>query len=226
MPFQGIIFDFNGVLWWDGPLQVKAWQEWATRIRGVRFSREELGIHIHGRTNGHALSYLMGRSVTGEELDRLIQQKESLYRALCIAEGNAFALSPGAVELLDFLVACQIPRTIATASERTNLDFFVAHLNLDRWFDIDQIIYDDGQRPGKPAPHIYLDGARNLGLPPGTCIVVEDALSGIEAARTAGIGHIIAMGPEEEHDRLRRCNGVATVIMDFHEFPKELFLSA
>lgn len=212
MKFQGIIFDFNGVLWWDGPLQEQSWRQFSAELRGWPLSADEIAVHVHGRNNGYTLEYLLGRPVVGEELRALTQQKETIYRQLCVDQGEAFRLSPGAEELLDFLAARQIPRTIATASEKSNVDFFVAYLHLDRWFDAGLIVYDDGSRPGKPAPDIYLQAARNLGLRPVECVVVEDSRSGIEAAHAAGIGHIVALAPVEGHRELARLSGVVQAI--------------
>ena len=130
MPLQGIIFDFNGVLWWDGHLQERAWGQFSKEKRDLPFSREEMALHVHGRNNQHTLGYLMGRALTGEELRQLTHQKETIYRQLCLDQGRDFRLSPGAVELLDFLVANDIPHTIATASGRMNLEFFAQHLDL------------------------------------------------------------------------------------------------
>jgi len=71
---------------------------------------------------------------------------------------------------------------------------------LDRWFDVAKIVYDDGVRPGKPAPDIYLAAAENIGLAPSQCVVVEDAISGIQSAQVAGIGHIVALGRLAAHN--------------------------
>jgi len=76
VPFQGIIFDFNGVLWWDSHLQVQAWQQCATAYRGAGFSEDEFALHVHGRTNQHTLTYVIGRPVQGQELHERIQHKE------------------------------------------------------------------------------------------------------------------------------------------------------
>jgi HAD superfamily hydrolase (TIGR01509 family) len=223
--FKGIIFDFNGVLWWDSHLQARAWQQFSTEIRGWPFSAEEIDVHVHGRHNRYTLEYLTGRTIEGFELQQLAQQKETIYRRLCLDEGENFKLSPGAMELLDFLAAHHICHTIATASEKTNLDFFVKHFHLDQWFKIEQILYDDGTRPGKPAPDIYLQAARNLGLKPSNCVVVEDSRSGIRAAHTAGIGHIIALGPVPTQRQLAQLEGVNEVIESLQQLLKEeLFL--
>lgn len=224
MRYRGIIFDFNGVLFDDAHLQVEAWQRVATELRGYAMTEEELAVQMHGRPNAHVWSHLAGRNIAGAELASLIQVKESLYRELCLKAG-APQLSPGARELLDALQAHGIPRTIATSSEKTNLDFFVERLELARWFEIEQIVYDDGRRPGKPAPDMYLSAAHNLGLAPGGCMVVEDAVSGLKAAHAAGIGYIIGLAAPASHARLLACEGVDAVIQNLTEFPRELLLS-
>jgi beta-phosphoglucomutase len=76
-------------------------------------------------------------------------------------------------------------------------------------------------RPGSPAPDIYLRAARNLGLAPVQCRVVEDSWSGIEAAHAAGIGHIVALGPAERHHELARLAGVVEVIENLGQLPSE-----
>jgi len=225
MTVQGIIFDLNGVLWWDGQLQERSWRWFAAQALGVALSDEQIAAHVHGRTNRHTFEYLTGRPIEGEELAQLTHRKETIYRQLCLEQGIGFRLSPGAIGLLDFLVVHRVARTIATASERVNLDFFVEHLSLNRWFDVAQIVYDDDSRPGKPAPDIYLQAARNLGLEPVQCVVVEDSQSGIQAAHGAGIGHIIALGPAHTFDHLLQLQGVAGVVESLHQIPREqLFL--
>ena len=225
MIFQGLIFDFNGVLWWDSHLQERAWRQFSQKVRGTPFSQQEMAIHVHGRNNQHSLEYLVGRPIKAGELDQLTQDKETIYRRLCLEQGEGFKLSPGAIELLDFLAANHILHTIATASEKTNLDFFVKHLDLARWFNLEQIVYDDGARPGKPAPDIYLQAAHNLAVAPAHCVVVEDSRSGIQAAYAAGIGHIIALGPSQGHAQLTCLEGVDKVVENLAQISREeLFL--
>ena len=193
MAYAGMVFDFNGVLWWDAPLIEEGWQRSAQQLRGRPFSAEELAQIVHGRTNRSTLEYLVGHRLGEEELRRMIDEREAFYRGLCLDQGENFRLSPGAVDLLGYLRARGIPRTIATASDRTNVDFFVRQLELAQWFDSGKIVYDDFVRPGKPAPDVYLQAAANIGLAPECCVVVEDSLSGIRSARAAGIGHIVGL---------------------------------
>lgn len=124
MCYEAIIFDFNGVLWWDSRLQEQAWSRMAEKLRGKPFTEDEMINIVYGRPGKVILEYLTGRSLEGAELAGLIQEKEGAYRDLCLLEKEAFCLSPGARELLDFLSEYDIPRTISTASEKTNLDFW------------------------------------------------------------------------------------------------------
>jgi HAD superfamily hydrolase (TIGR01509 family) len=133
-------------------------------------------------------------------------------------------LSPGARDLLETLARRNVPRTIATSSEITNLKFFIEHLRLDRWFDVAKIVYDDGIRPGKPAPDVYLAAVRNIGIAPSECVVVEDAVSGLAAAYAAGIGYIVAIGAPAAFRGLLACNGVAVAIKSLRDFPREQLL--
>jgi HAD superfamily hydrolase (TIGR01509 family) len=219
--WQGIIFDLNGVLWWDGALQEQAWSQFAAAVRGQPLGAEEMARHVHGRNNAYTLAYLLSRPVAGRELERLSEEKEAIYRRLCLAQEAGFRLSPGAAPLLDWLAERDVPRAIATASGRANLDFFRQHLGLDHWFGLRTLVHDDGTLPGKPAPDVYCRAAGVLGLPPSRCVVVEDSLSGLEAARVAGIGFIAALGAPEDHSALAALPGVCLVIESLADLPVE-----
>lgn len=223
MNYQGIIFDFNGVLLWDRHLHEQAWAEFARQVRDEPFTVAEMALHMHGRSNQAILEYLTGQKLDFATAQILAQQKETIYRQICLNLGNAFQLSPGAETLLDWLVNRNIPRTIATASDAINVAFFTRHLRLERWFTADQIIFDDGVMPNKPAPDIYLRAAAMLDISPAACVVVEDSLSGIQAAHAAGIGHIVALCPAPDHAQMRALPGVAQTVVSLGEVKTALF---
>jgi len=215
---QGVIFDFNGVLLWDSPLHEDAWRKMSTELRGKPLDDLEMRHHVHGRTNRDILEYIVGRGIAAEELAAMADRKEELYRDQCLAEKENFHLAPGATELLNILKDRGIAHTIATSSGQDNLDFYFRYLPLSNWFEYEQIAYDNGRINGKPAPDLYLIAARKLQLAPEQCLVFEDSHSGIQAAHAAGIGTIIALGPQEEHQLLQNCPGVNATICDFNEF--------
>lgn len=193
---KGIIFDFNGTLFWDSEIQENAWKTFGKQLIGRDITDDEFNTYFHGRTNKDTLEYLTRKALTNEEVNKLAQQKESIYRKLCKSDLNKFRLAPGVEKFLKYLKGNNISFTIATASEINNVEFFINEFDLGRWFDIDKIVYDDGSFKGKPEPDIYLRAADKLNIEAHNCIVFEDALSGVTSARRAGVKEIIAIVPE------------------------------
>lgn len=221
---KGIIFDFNGVLCWDTAEQDAAWSRYAQLLRGSPLRPEETLDHVVGRDNRYILHYLTGQYFSGDDLVAHTERKESIYRNLLLERGEAFRLSPGAEQLLDALKALGVRRTIATSAGEVNVRFYFQHLHLDRWFNFNDVVFDDDHIATKPAPDPYLRAAANLGLAPGECAAVEDSKHGIQSARAAGIGFIIALGAKPDHPRLRRLPGVMLVVENLGQIPlKDLF---
>ena len=218
MMYKGIIFDFNGTLFWDSEKHLEAWREFSKRLRPHPFTEEEMRDYMFGRTNEDIIAYLIGKKPSKEMVDTLGQEKEAVYRQMCRDDAQNTHLAPYAEEFLDWLKENNIPRTIATMSEKSNVDFYIKEFNLEKWFDIDKIVYSDGTIKGKPAPDIYEIAAGKLGLKPQECVVVEDAVSGIEAARAAGIGKIVAIASMESPDLYKDIPAVSLIIKDFKDF--------
>ena len=218
MMYKGIIFDFNGTLFWDSEKHLEAWREFSKRLRPHPFTDEEMRDYMFGRTNEDIIAYLIGKKPSKEMVDTLGQEKEAVYRQMCRDDAQNTHLAPYAEEFLDWLKENNIPRTIATMSEKSNVDFYIKEFNLEKWFDIDKIVYSDGTIKGKPAPDIYEIAAGKLGLKPQECVVVEDAVSGIEAARAAGIGKIVAIASMESPDLYKDIPAVSLIIKDFKDF--------
>ncbi len=215
--FKGLIFDFNGVLLLDQHLHDEIWKKVALEIRDREITDDEVKKIFHGRTNRSVLEYLLGRPVENEELQERAAKKELLYQDLAKTMGSEYRLSPGAATLLNYLHEHNVAYTIATSSPAMNIPFFNTMLGLDQWFDMGKIAFDDGTLRGKPAPDLYLRAAQLLSLEPRDCVVIEDASSGIAAAHAAGIGHIIAIGPRDSHETLRKMEGVSEVIEQLTE---------
>jgi HAD superfamily hydrolase (TIGR01509 family) len=199
------------------------WQRTAVQLRGREFSREEFARIVHGRNGRETIAYLAGRTLEEAQVRRLIDEREAAYRELCLQQGEKFRLSPGAEGLLDYLKDRSIPRTIATASEKMNVDFFVERLGLERWFDPSRIVYDNGVLQSKPAPDFYLLAAANLRLEPASCVVVEDAVSGMRAARAAGIGWVVALGDASPEDDELKEIPVDAAVRDLGQLDRGLF---
>jgi beta-phosphoglucomutase-like phosphatase (HAD superfamily) len=193
------------------------------KLRGYPFTDDEMRKYMFGRTNKDIITYCTGKVPSDDVVEKLAYEKESLYREQCLKDKEHFKLAPGAVEFLDWLTENDIPRTIATMSEWQNVEFYIKEFNLARWFDLDKIVYSNGKIKGKPDPEIYQIACRNLGLPPEDCIVIEDAVSGIESAHRAGIGKIIAIASLESHELYKQFDYLYQIVDRFEEIDKSLF---
>lgn len=220
---KGIIFDFNGTLYWDSKLHYDAWRDFSKILRGTTFTDEEMRENMFGHTNEDIIEYAIGKKPTPEMVEKYAKEKEALYRKQCLIDKENFKLAPGAIEFLDFLKENNIPRTIATMSEWDNVEFYIKEFDLSRWFDIDKIVYSNGKIPGKPAPDIFMIAADKIGLNPKDCVVVEDAIAGINAAKSAGIGKIIAIASLEPIEFYQNIDGVSSIIKNFNEIDRKMF---
>jgi beta-phosphoglucomutase len=110
------------------------------------------------------------------------QEKEGLYREL--SKGR---LSPmkGLIELIDRLRGDRIPMALATSAPKANVVHTLAELDLASAFPV--IVRGDEVARGKPAPDVFIEAARRLGVDPADCLVFEDAPMGVEAAKAAGM---------------------------------------
>ncbi len=222
--YKSVIFDFNGTLVFDTANHDRAWKIITSKYREKPFSDEELEKNIHGRTNKAIFEYITGRELNAAEVDKFSTEKELIYQKLCREDKN-FHLIQGAEDFLNYLRDNKIPRTIATASNRMNVDFYVEMLHLERWFNLDKIVYDDGTLEGKPSPDIYEKAAKILQTKPEDCIVFEDAILGIESASRAGIGKIIAVvGDKSKQLSGEEKFGVKERIENFSDFERNKLL--
>lgn len=121
---KGVIFDFNGTMLFDEEFQNKAWKTFIEQKIGRDISNNEFQEYVHGRNADTTLPYFLQRNLTKQEIMELEEEKELIYRELCIGS-KGFKLADGLPQFLDDLIARGIPRTIATASALGNVKFFL-----------------------------------------------------------------------------------------------------
>lgn len=150
----GVIFDFNGTLFNDSDKHEKAWQIFSTRVFKRSISQGEFKRFVHGRNSEFIVQYLSEVSLSQAQIRQYVEEKESIYRELCEADKYHTRLTWDVKLLLSELRDRQIPMTIATASPKINMEYYIKKFHLEKWFDIDKIIYNDGTIPGKPNPDV------------------------------------------------------------------------
>ncbi len=219
---KGVIFDFNGTLFYDTPQQEKAWREFAWQNFRRDISDQEFKELIHGRNTDFTLEYLAGRNLSKAEVDAYVKAKETVYIDICEKDPQNTHLNSGAERLLDELKERSLPLAIATAAPKINIDYYIKKFNLERWFPLDKIIYNNGTIKGKPAPDFYLKAAKALQLNTQDCLVFEDAISGIQAAYNANIGKIVAIITTNMVEKLRHIAELYAVIDSFDNFNRSI----
>lgn len=223
MKMKGMIFDFNGTLFFDSHLHERAWLEVAEQLTGKKPSVEEYYEKMHGRTNKGILKNLLGSLPSDEECYRIGEEKEAYYRRLCLEESDGKpVLAPGAAALLDFLTEKGLPRAIATSAGLSNVEFYREIFGLDRWFTDDKLVYDDGTLNSKPAPDLYLLAARRIGIHPSELAMAEDSFSGLRAVNNAGAGYRVGISPTGEKG-FKGIELTDTVISSFDMLDRNIF---
>ena len=211
--YKGVIFDFNGTLFFDNDKHILAWGEISKMLRGKGITEEELLEHFNGVPNQKIVTYLLGREGIAEEVEKYSQLKEEFYRRFCLEDQEKFHLVDGAVEFFNYLKEKEIPFTIASASIKANIDFFVKEFKLAKWINPEDIVYDDGSYENKVA--MFLDAAKKLGVDIKDCMIVEDSVSGIHSAYLAGCRNIMVIDSSGKAEEYKSLPGVVKVISNF-----------
>ncbi len=180
MSLGAVIFDWDGVVVDSSAHHERSWEILAERrklsLPGDHFKKG------FGKKNNVIIPDL-GWATEAAAVASLAGEKEEIYRSLVRAEG--IDPLPGVRGLLALLQTAGIRRAIGSSTERANLDLLLDLMDLRKFFEV--IVSGEEVIHGKPDPAIFLLAAERLGLPPLDCLVIEDALVGIEAARRAGM---------------------------------------
>ena len=160
------------------------WQAWRDVMaeEGSPVTHEQF-VHCFGKRNDLILSGWLGASADPERMRRLSDEKEARFRALVRAHG--IDPLPGVREWVARLHAEGWLQAIATSAPRLNLETLVDAMLMRRFFGA-SVAAEDVTR-GKPDPEVFLLAASRLGAEPRDSIVVEDAPTGIEAGKRAGM---------------------------------------
>ena len=178
---QAAVFDMDGVLVDNKRFHREAWRRLAQE-EGFALTDPEFWRQAIGRPVEEAVPRVLGRAVPAAEAIRLARRKTALYHEL--ADGHAPPV-PGVVEFVRGLATANVPRALATSAVAESAARILEGLGLTAAFPV-QVTAGHVQR-GKPDPEVYLTAAARLGVAPAVCVVFEDAVVGVEAARRAGM---------------------------------------
>jgi HAD superfamily hydrolase (TIGR01509 family) len=181
MSTRACIFDMDGVLVDSGAHHRNAWRALLEEM-GAEPAEPEYWRLTIGRPAEEAVPLLLGAPVTAAEARRMALRKRELYADFARRGTQTVAGIPAFVASL---TRSGVPRAVGTSASRYDVETLLAGLGLRRHFEV--IVTAEDVMLGKPDPGVYLEAARRLGTPPATCLVFEDSLVGIVAARRAGM---------------------------------------
>jgi beta-phosphoglucomutase family hydrolase len=177
---RAVVFDWDGVVVDSSAHHERSWEILAAK-RGLPLPPDHFKRGF-GKKNNVIIPDL-GWATDPTEVDALAREKEEIYRSLVREKG--IEPLPGVRELLAALQTAEIPCAIGSSTERANLDCLLDLMDLRKFFRV--IVSGEEVVHGKPDPSIFLLAAERLGVAPAECVVIEDALVGIEAAKRAGM---------------------------------------
>lgn len=188
---KGIIFDLDGVLVFTDQYHYQAWKKLADRL-GIYFD-EKINHRLRGISRRESLEILLenyhGAPFGEEEKAEMMEEKNRTYRELL----KNMKRSDIPQSVRDTLVQLKnLGYLLAVGSSSKNAGTILGQTGLLPYFDC--VSDGNGLRHSKPHPEVFLKAAEGLGLPPGECAVVEDARSGICAAKAAGMKTILMEG--------------------------------
>jgi len=194
MTITAVIFDLDGVLIDSAEPHAEAWRRLADEL-GVSVDPAQF-LATFGRQNRDIVPLLFGADLKPDRIRELGERKEAIYRDL--ARGRVKQVQ-GAVGLVRDCRRNGLRLAVGSSAPRENIDLALGEMGLTEEFQA--IVHAGDVSRGKPDPQVFLVAAERLAVSPAECAVIEDAPSGLTAARAAGM---TAIGVTTAHaaDRL------------------------
>ena len=187
---KAFIFDLDGVITDTSEFHYQAWQRLANE-EGIPFSREE-NEKLRGVGRPESLAIMLKGRVISEATAQAWMDRKNNYYVELVHTVTPKNILPGVIGLLNEIKAAGILTALASASK--NAPLVIEKLSLQPYF---QVVVDGlTVTRSKPAPDLFLKAAELLDVAPDTCVVVEDATSGVEAGLAAGM-LTLGLGPLE-----------------------------
>jgi len=189
---RAVLWDMDGTLIDSEEFHWISWRDTMAN-EGIPITREQF-LASFGQRNDSIIPRWLGAASTIERVETIGDAKEKLYRHLVRKDG--ISPLPGVAIWLDRLHNEGWLQAIASAAPRANVEVVLEALSAAHFFQ--GIVSAEDVHRGKPDPEVYLTAASRVGATPDRCIVVEDAVAGVEGARRAGM-RSIGVSPNGKH---------------------------
>ena len=177
---EAVIWDLDGVIADTAVYHYQAWQD-VFKKRGVAYTMAEF-MPYFGRRHDSIIRSVLGNRLPQKELDAIAEAKQQDYRRRVADHIQGL---PGAVPLIRSLYADGIRQAIASSAVPENLALIIGGLGIADCFQA--IVHGMEAKEGKPSPQVFLLAAEKLKVTPADCLVIEDAIAGVDAALRASM---------------------------------------
>lgn len=185
----GVLWDMDGVIADTDELHFKSWRS-VLPDYGIEMTEEDHK-NTFGMNNKKIITILMGHEPQPELLREISDRKEAAFRDLARERVEPME---GVLEWLNRFRSWGCRQAIASSAPQENIETLVESMQLGKYFKAQ---VSGSSLPGKPDPAIYLTAAERINVPAENCIVIEDAIVGVEGAKNAGMA---AIGVTNTHD--------------------------
>ena len=180
---KAVIWDMDGVIADTAPYHFRAWQEVFGKL-GASYTEDDFRRNF-GKRNDTIIRNLLGSEISPSEIEAIAAEKEEIFRKR--AKGNIKPL-PGAIELLRSLREHGFSLAMGSSATVENIRLITRELGIESLFQV--IVSGKEVTEGKPSPQGFLLAAARLGVRPQDCVVIEDAMAGVTAAKRASMSCI------------------------------------
>ncbi|NQU34385.1 MAG: beta-phosphoglucomutase family hydrolase [Bacteroidetes bacterium] len=234
--FKAVVFDLDGVITKTATTHSRAWKKMfddyllghsnENNVEFVEFTSDDYLTYVDGKPRYEGVkSFLNSRNISlpfGSPEDNpelttvcgLGNRKNEAFNEVLVAEG--VEVYPSTVKLLEQLKKDNIRIGVASSSKNAKSVLEAAGLMHFIETRVDGVVSAEIGLNGKPAPDIFLTAASNLGVDPNLTIVVEDAVSGVQAGKNGNFGLVLGLAREENNEALKAA-GADIVVNDLEE---------
>lgn len=174
-----VVFDMDGVLIDSHPTHLAAWRRFLESQK-IKFSDADLKFILEGRTRSEILRHFLGALSEGE-IAEYGRRKDEIFRGI-EADIQPF---PGVLSFLRQLEHLGVNKAVATSASEIRTASTIERMGLGGFFDA--VVTSADVFVGKPHPHVYQLACERMNVLPGNALAFDDAPSGVQSARAAGL---------------------------------------
>jgi beta-phosphoglucomutase family hydrolase len=175
---RAVIWDMDGVIADTARPHFNSWK-FAFHKQGIQFTDDEFN-KVFGQRNDLIIRQKMGLDFSQQLIDTISDDKELFFRQEIVKDLRPFS---GVLNLLQLLKENNLLVAIGSSAPLENVEVIIQGLKIDSYFSA--IVFGLEVKEGKPSPEVFLTAARKLDVEPLDCIVIEDAVAGVQAAKAA-----------------------------------------